>query len=83
MKKGTLSEIFRNRIDEGIYNFDLVIVFEETFISSLCGYCIVNTKTDYIVLGVNESVKIVQEEIDALEKRILKDAKQLEKIIFS
>lgn len=82
MREINLSSIFRKKIDEGIYSYDIVAVDTSTLVSSLVGYCLVNTKTDKSYVGLDKSINLSEEEMIELGKKNLEEAKQME-IIFS
>lgn len=75
-----ISAVFRTKIDEGIYSFDLISVDSSTLVSSLIGYCVVKTKTDNFILGLNMSIDVSTEEIREIGRKTLEEAKNLERI---
>ena len=75
-----ISEVFRTKIDEGIYSFDLIAVDSSTRVSSLVGYCVVKTKTDNFFVGLNLSISALPEDVRTVGRKTLEAAKKLEKI---
>lgn len=75
--------VFRTKIDEGIYSFDVIVVSEylSDIHSSLVGYCIVNTKKDRFSLRLSVAVDLSCEEMKKIGRNILRDAKNMENVI--
>ncbi len=83
MEEINISVVFRTKINEKIYSFDIVAVSSLTLVSSLVGYCVVNLKKDNFQIGINKSIRVSNEELKEHGRMVLDEARRLEENIFS
>ncbi len=83
MLEANVSPIFRNKIDDGVFNFDVVLITTDKLFSLLIGYCVVNTKTNNFYVNVNASVTMSNVETKMIGEIALEDAKKLENVVLS
>ncbi len=77
-----ISKVFRTKIDEGIYSFDIIAVRLSNLHSSLIGYCIVNTIKESFIVELNESIGLSKEQMKEIGEKALDDSKNMESTIF-
>ena len=83
MVEVNISRVFRTKIDERIYSFDIIAVNSSNLHSSLIGYCIVNTREDSFIVELNVSIGLSNIEIEEIGRKALNDTKNIESTIFS
>ena len=83
MVEVNISRVFRTKIDERIYSFDIIAVNSSNLHSSLIGYCIVNTREDSFIVELNVSIGLSNKEIEEIGRKALNDTKNIESTIFS
>lgn len=81
MVKRNFCGIFRTKIEEGIYSFDIMAVLASDLSSSLVGYCVVNTKKECFSITLSSAVDIPKEESKKIAINILDGAKKMEKTV--
>lgn len=73
--------VFRTKIDEGIYSFDIIVVCKSNLYSSFVGCCVVNTRRDIFSVTISEAITLSKEEKREIGRSILKEAKNIEKVL--
>ena len=76
-----LRGVFRAKIDEGIYSFDIIVEYPSRLYSSLSGYCVANTRKDSCFISISEGIMLSEEERDFLGKCLLREAKLIDDIL--
>lgn len=74
--------IFRNRVQEYVYSFDIMAV-DEKLNSSLVGYSIVNTATGNVSMSICEQLDLGYNQKSDLMDESLQIAKRIEENIFA
>lgn len=73
--------VFRTKIDEGIYSFDIIVVNSSNLYSSLVGYCVVNTGRDSFSVTLSKVASLLEEEVREIGRTILEEAKNMENVL--
>ena len=76
------STVFRTKIDERIYSFDVIAVISTNLYSSLVGSCVVNTKTGDFSIGINPGCNLSVDEVKKIGRETLEVAKRIEEVIY-
>ena len=66
MVEVNISRVFRTKIDERIYSFDIIAVNSSNLHSSLIGYCIVNTREDSFIVELNVSIGLSNKQFNKM-----------------
>lgn len=73
----SLTAIFRSKVNEGTYNFDIMAVSYNLNFSLLVGYAICNTWDDCVMIQMSDAINLSEDEFNEFAEVIKKQAKRI------